>query len=344
MKRNIKAIPTAVLAAVMCAALAGCAENDAPESRIEYNTSTSSSADSSGKSSSPIVSNIKSDSSSPVPESSKPKGSKGVAKEEDSVFNLPQRYNTEKKPNSDDGIEITAYIYTAPDHQEINKLSEWDNGWENVKSVLNVAELPLDDDTVYEDVVNIKGFDLSPTDKTYEMKTHESKDYPDNQFEYFGIGHTLFDAPEYEPIVYLELVDSTTGTDTIVTDPTLLSESDNKTRVKAITAKTTAFNNPLRSQKTPVLVGFVIKTPENGETEFLIGSSYGGIMRKLKQIGLMPNGNNATSEGIVQNDFYFNNGDLNPSAVVKTSKYTLVLECEGGKNNGIIGSATLIRN
>jgi len=342
MRRNIKPIFAAVLTAVMCAGLAGCAENDAPESSL--NARTSSSDESSVKNSSPIISSTKSDTSYSVTENPKPKGAKGVAKEENSVFNLPQRYNTEKKPNSDDGIEITAYIYTAPDNQEINKLPEWNNGWENVKSVLNVAELPLDDDTVYADIVNIKGFNLAPTDKTYEMKTYESSDYPNNQFEYFGIGHTLFDAPEYEPIVYFELVDSTTGTDTIVTDPILLSESDNKTRVKAITAKTTAYNNALRSQKTPVLVGFVIKTPENGEMEFLIGSSYGGIMKKLKRLGLMPDGKNATSEGIVQDDFYFNESDLNPSAVVKTSNYTLVLECEGGKNDGRIGSATLIRN
>lgn len=68
MRRITKPIIAAVLAAVMCAALAGCEDDDVPESRL----SSGSSAESSDRNSS--VSSTESDSSSTVPESPKPEG------------------------------------------------------------------------------------------------------------------------------------------------------------------------------------------------------------------------------------------------------------------------------
>lgn len=338
MKNTRKMIISAVCLCTALASITGCSnsannnesvETTAPiyvqEDEYQYGNDTSDASDTSGTSSNtesePTTSN------EPVSTSGSDAGENKphvIAENEASSFELPadKAYNTSLKPNITDDVNFQVELIYTEDFSTDNP------------QVVATEILPLTATTTYADICNLNNFSLVTVDG--DMAIEENKN---GRFDYYGIMHTTANSPAthtvgtdtftIKPTLNLELIQD----NQIISDTSTLVSTNDNIRVKAISAKSVAYNSSIEDQEysTPVMLSFNVSLPDQEPSQYKVGMSWSSAFQSLKKQGIIPS-------DFKTEDFYI--GNAKDYLVLKNTDYTLVFAKEGS----IVGSISLIKN
>lgn len=336
MKNTRKMIISAVCLYTALASITGCSnsannnesvETTAPiyvqEDEYQYGNDTSDASDTSGTSSNaesePTTSN------EPVSTSGSDAGENKphvIAENETSSFELPadKAYNTSLKPNVADDVSFQVELTYTEDFST------------DTPRVVATEVLPLTATTTYADICNLDNFSLVTVDG--DMAIEEDKN---GQFDYYGIMHTTANSPatytigtdtlSVSPTINLELVEN----ESIVTNASSLISTNDTIRVKAISAKSVAYNSKSQGRATPVMLSFAVSLSGQEPSQYEIGMSWSSAFQSLKKQGIIPS-------DFKTEDFYI--GNAKDYLILKNTDYTLVFAKEGS----IVGSISLIKN
>lgn len=329
MKNKNKIIGLACLC-VMLAGVTGCSNGSQSNESVYSASSQINSQDNTNSEVSDISGTSSSADSSAAPDStsnadageSKPRI---ISETENTTFDLPadKAYNTSLKPNVTDDVKFEVeLIYT-------------ENFETDDPHIVATEVIPFTASTTYADICNLANFSLVTV--SGDIAIDEDRH---GQFDYYGIMHTTANSPAtytlgtdvitIKPTINLELVDKQSQ---IVTDATSLTSTNEDIRVKAISAKTVAYNRNIEAQEhcTPVMLSFNVSLPEEEPTSYKIGADWMVTLSNLKKQDIIP-------ADFKAEDFYMgNNRDY---LVLKNSDYTLVFVKEGS----VVGSISLIKN
>lgn len=247
-----------------------------------------------------------------------------IPENENTTFDLPadKAYNTSLKPNVPDDVNFQVELTYTEDFSTDNP------------RVVATEILPLTATTTYADICNLSNFSLVTVDG--EMSIEENRH---GHFDYYGIMHTTTNSPAtytigtdtftIKPTLNLELIQN----NQIISDTSTLVSTNDNIRVKAISAKSVAYNSSIEDQEysTPVMLSFNVSLPEQDPSQYKVGMSWSSAFQSLKKQGIIPS-------DFKTEDFYI--GNAKDYLILKNTDYTLVFSKEGN----IVGGISLIKN